>query len=86
MKLNIDSLADVRVTITAMLGRSSAPISEILKYAPGTIVPLDVKSDAPVPLLVNGVMIASGDLVATDDEHLALEIREVLTRDAPVAS
>lgn len=78
-QLNMETLADVRVTVTVMLGRATAPIGEVLKYAAGTIVPLDVSADAPAPLLVNGVAIATGEIVSTDDGCLAIEIRDVLT-------
>jgi flagellar motor switch protein FliN len=81
-KLNIESLADVRVTVTAMLGRTTAPIGEVLAYAPGTVVSLDVSSDAPVPLLVNGVVVATGDLVTMEDGALAILIQEILSEGA----
>lgn len=76
--LDIETLADVRVSLSVMLGRATALIGDVLRYAPGTVVPLEVAVDAPAPLLVNGVAIAMGDLVATEDGHLAFEIRELL--------
>ncbi len=79
MTLNMETLADVRVTITVMLGRATAPIAEVLKYMPGTVVPLDVPADAPAPLLVNGVAVATGELVSTEDGALAIEIHDVLS-------
>lgn len=77
--LSIETLAEVRVTVTAMLGRSTAPIGDVLKYAAGTVVPLDVPADAPVPILVNGVIVATGDLVADDGGSLAIQIQHVLS-------
>jgi flagellar motor switch protein FliN len=76
--LTLDTLADVRVTLTVMLGRATAPIADVLRYAAGTVVPLDVPAEAPAPLLVNGVAVATGDIVAMDDGYLAFEIRELL--------
>ncbi len=75
--LRLDHLADVRVSVTAMLGRATVLLGDVVSYGPGTVVPLDVAADAPVPLLVNGVAVASGDLVTLDDGSLALEIHEV---------
>jgi flagellar motor switch protein FliN/FliY len=80
--LELETLGDVRVAVTALLGRATASIADVLKFAPGTVVPLDVRADAPVPLLVNGVAIASGDLVATDDGSLAIEIDEIALPDS----
>jgi flagellar motor switch protein FliN len=75
------SLGDVRVAVTALVGRATASIDEVLGYAPGTIVRLDARADAPVPLLVNGIAVASGDIVATDDGGLAIEISEIMLPD-----
>jgi flagellar motor switch protein FliN/FliY len=77
--LSLDTLADVRVTITVMLGRASATIADVLRYAPGTVVPLEVAADAPAPLFVNGVAVATGEIVAADDGYLALHIKELLS-------
>jgi flagellar motor switch protein FliN len=77
-RLDLQSLAEVRVAVTALVGRATASIEEVLGYAPGTIVALDARADAPVPLLVNGIAIASGDIVATEDGNLAIEIGEIL--------
>jgi flagellar motor switch protein FliN len=82
-ELDLDTLAEVRVSLTVMLGRATALIGDVLRYAPGTIVPLDVAADSPAPLLVNGVAIAMGDLVATEDGYLAIEIRDLLDDRRP---
>ncbi|MBV8164295.1 MAG: FliM/FliN family flagellar motor switch protein [Candidatus Eremiobacteraeota bacterium] len=76
--LGLESLSDVQVTVTVLLGRATASIAELLSYAPGTIIPLDVRADAPVELFVNGVAIASGDLVSTEDGGLAVQIVELV--------
>lgn len=81
-RLSMEALGDIRVSVTALVGRATASIDEVLDYAPGTVVPLDARADAPVPLLVNGVAIASGDLVATDDGCLAIEINQIMLPDA----
>jgi len=80
--ISLDALGDVRVVVTALVGRTTASVGEVLNYAPGTIVPLDARTDAPVPLLVNGITIACGDLVAMDDGGLAVEIKQIVLPDA----
>ena len=81
--LDLDTLAEVRVSLTVMLGRATALIGDVLRYAPGTIVPLEVAADSPAPLLVNGVAIAMGDLVATEDGFLAVQITELIDERRP---
>ncbi len=52
----------------------------MLAFAEGTIVPLDVRADSPVDLLVNGVAVATGDIVELDDGTLAVEINQIRAR------
>ncbi len=82
-ELDLETLAEVRVSLTVMLGRATALIGDVLRYAPGTVIPLEVAVDAPAPLLVNGVAIATGDIVATEDGCLAFEIRDLLEDRGP---
>lgn len=73
----LETLAEVEVAVSARLGSAHLPLSSVLSFAAGTVVTLDCAPDAPATLLVNGVAIAVGDLVLTDDGSLAVEIREV---------
>ncbi len=77
-RLSVAALGSVEVTVTALLGSANARIADVLAYAPGSIISLDAKTDAPVGLLVNGVLVASGDIVLTDDGSLAIEIGAIL--------
>ena len=79
--LGVEALGDLRVAVTALVGRTTASIGEVLNYAPGTVVPLDAKAEAPVPLLVNGIAVATGDLVSLEDGGLAVQINEILQFD-----
>jgi len=79
--LGVEALGDLRVAVTALVGRTTASIGEVLNYAPGTVVPLDAKAEAPVPLLVNGIAVATGDLVSLEDGGLAVPINEILQFD-----
>lgn len=79
--LGVEALGELRVAVTALVGRATASIGEVLNYAPGTVVHLDTKAEAPVPLLVNGIAVATGDLVSLEDGGLAIEINEILRFD-----
>ncbi|MDQ6781434.1 MAG: FliM/FliN family flagellar motor C-terminal domain-containing protein [Candidatus Eremiobacteraeota bacterium] len=77
MALSLETIADVRVTIHALLGQTQATLREVMDFRPGTVVSLHTPLDATVPLLVNGVEVASGDIVTLPSGALALEIVEV---------
>ena len=78
MSLELESLGDVRVAVTVVVGRATASIAEVLGYAPGTVVSLDARPDAPVMLFVNGIAIATGELVTMEDGGLAVQIIELV--------
>jgi flagellar motor switch/type III secretory pathway protein FliN len=70
-------LGDVEVTISAQVGTARLPLASVIAFASGAVVPLDCAPDAPATLIVNGVPVASGDIVVDDDGRLAIEIREM---------
>jgi flagellar motor switch/type III secretory pathway protein FliN len=70
-------LGEVEVGITAQIGNARMPLASVLAMASGAVVPLDCAPDAPAMLIVNGVTVASGDIVVDDEGNLAIEIREL---------
>jgi flagellar motor switch protein FliN len=64
---NIDLLLDVKMPIAIELGRTEMPISEILSLGPGSVVELDKLAGEPVDLLVNGKIVARGEVVVVDE-------------------
>jgi flagellar motor switch protein FliN/FliY len=75
--LTLAALGDVEVSITVTLGRARSTVNDVLAFAEGTVVMLGARADAPVDLQVNGVTVASGDIVELADGALAVEIRDV---------
>ena len=84
-RLSLDALSSVALDVRVVLGRASVRVADVLEFAPGVVVPLDAAPDAPVALLVNGVAVADGDIVVTDDGSLAVEIATLLHPRAPNA-
>jgi len=80
---NIEMLFDVPLQISAELGRTSLPIKEILQLAPGSVVELDKLAGEPVDLLVNGKLIAKGEVVVTD-ENFGVRIIEIIGQEARI--
>ena len=76
-RISLDALGPVALEVRVILGRASVRVADVLGFAPGVVVPLDAAPDAPVALLVNGVAIAEGDLVVTEDGSLAVEIATI---------
>ncbi len=74
---SLETLGEIEVTVSARLGLARVPLATAAAFAQGSVVSLDCAADAPVTLLVNGVAIASGELVLTEDGFLAVEIGKV---------
>jgi flagellar motor switch protein FliN/FliY len=61
-------LADVQVELAVEIGRVKLPLRELLSLAPGAVLELDRAADAPVDVLVNGCLVARGEVVVIDGE------------------
>lgn len=65
---SLSLLRDVEMSVTAELGRSKMTVGELLSLAPGSIIELDRAAGSPIDLLVNGTLIARGEVVVVDEE------------------
>jgi len=81
MRRGLDLLRDVSMEVTAQIGSTRMTISELLSLAEGEVVELDRAAGAPADLLVNGHLIARGEVVVID-ENFALRITEIISDDA----
>ena len=84
-RISLDMLGPVALDVRVVLGRTSVRVADVMAFAPGVVVPLDTSPQAPVALLVNGVAIAEGDIVVTDDGSLAVEIATITLTREPLA-
>lgn len=64
---DIDMIMDIPVGVTVELGRARISIRELLSIAPGSVVELDSMAGTPLNMLVNGCLIARGEVVVVDD-------------------
>ena len=76
-KENIDLIMDVPLEVTVELGRTSKSISEILDFAPGTIIELNRIAGEPIDVLVNGKFVAKGEVVVIE-ESFGVRITEIV--------
>ncbi len=74
---SLNLILDVPLEITVELGRTNKAIKEILEISPGTIVELDKMAGEPVDILVNGKLIAKGEVVVID-ENFGVRITEII--------
>lgn len=75
---NIGLLMDVPLQITVELGRTRKLIREILELAPGSVVELDKLAGESVDVLVNGKLIAKGEVVVID-ENFGVRITDIIS-------
>ena len=66
--VGIDRLSGVELTVTVELGRATMKVRDLLRLGEGSVLELDRTADAPVDILVNGRVIASGEVVVVGDE------------------
>ena len=76
-KENIDLIMDVPLEVTVELGRTTKSISEILDFAPGTIIELNRIAGEPIDILVNGKFVAKGEVVVIE-ESFGVRITEIV--------
>ena len=76
---NLDLLLDVGLKITVELGRAQLKFRDVLNLSQGSVVELQRQTSEPVDILVNGALLASGEVVVVDD-HFAVRITKLLNR------
>jgi flagellar motor switch protein FliN/FliY len=74
---NLKLLMDVPLNVTVEIGQTSKKVKEILDFTQGTIIELERQAGAPVDVIVNGNLVAKGDVVVIDD-NFAVRITEII--------
>jgi len=67
--IGMASLMDVPVRVTVEVGRTRIPLSELVELAPGSLVVLDREAHEPADILVNGKIVARGEVVTMDGNY-----------------
>lgn len=74
---NLKLLMNVPLNVTVEIGSCIKKVKEILEFTQGTIIELERQAGAPVDIIVNGNLIAKGDVVVIDD-NFAVRITEII--------
>lgn len=67
-KVDLDVLLDIPVTLQLEIGRAKVSIRSLLSYTQGSVVEMDRLAGEPLDLLVNGTLIAHGEVVVINDK------------------
>jgi flagellar motor switch protein FliN/FliY len=74
---NLKLLMNVPLNVTVEIGSARKKVKDILDFTQGTIIELERQAGAPVDVIVNGNLIAKGDVVVIDD-NFAVRITEIV--------
>lgn len=75
---DISMVLDVPVQVTIELGRKRMPIKQVLRLAQGSVVELDARAGDPMDVLVNGYLIARGEVVVVN-EKFGIRLTDIVT-------
>src|SRR4051812_36016828 len=75
---DIQLVLDIPVQLTVELGRTKIPIRHILQLAQGSVIELDALAGEPMDVLVNGFLIAQGEVVVVNDKF-GIRLTDIVT-------
>ncbi len=74
----LDMILDIPVQITVELGRTKITIKNLLQLAHGSVVELEAMAGEPMDVLVNGTLIAQGEVVVVNDKF-GIRLTDIIT-------
>lgn len=78
MMKELDMILDIPVQLTVELGRTKITIKNLLQLAHGSVVELDALAGEPMDVLVNGTLIAQGEVVVVNDKF-GIRLTDIIT-------
>jgi flagellar motor switch protein FliN len=75
---DISMVLDIPVQLTVELGRTRVPIKQVLQLAQGSVVELETLAGEPMDVLVNGYLIAQGEVVVVGDKF-GIRLTDIVT-------
>ena len=77
---DLEALFDVPVKVSAVLGRATMDVGELLKLGPGAVLELDRKVGEAIDIYVNNRLVARGEVVLVEDK-LGVTMTEIIKAD-----
>ena len=81
----MEAMYEIPVKITAIIGTATMPVNQLLKLGRGAVVELDRKLGEAVDIYANNRLIARGEVLVVDDNHIGVTMTEILS-SSPAAS
>jgi flagellar motor switch protein FliN/FliY len=78
---DLEAVYDIPVTVSAVLGRTTIQVSQLLKLGRGAVVELDRKLGEAIDVYVNNRLVARGEVVMVDDTRLGITMTEIVKAD-----
>ena len=66
---DFDFVMDIPVNLTVELGKTRIAINDLLKLSPGSVLELDGYAGSPLNILINGCLIATGEVVVVNEKY-----------------
>ncbi len=78
---DLEAVYDIPVTVSAVLGKATMQVSQLLKLGRGAVVELDRKLGEAIDIYVNNRLVARGEVVMVDDNRLGVTMTEIVKSD-----
>ena len=75
--ITLEAVYDVPVQISVVLGKTSMPVSNLLKLGRGAVIELDRKVGEPIDIFVNNRLVARGEVVVVED-RIGITMTEII--------
>lgn len=75
---DLEMIMDIPVKLTVELGRTKLTIKQLLELAQGSVIELEGLAGEPMDILINGYLVAQGEVVVIDDKY-GIRITEIIT-------
>jgi flagellar motor switch protein FliN/FliY len=66
---NVEAILRIPVTMQVVLGSATIPVANLMKLGRGAVVPLDHRVGEPVDVVVNGRIVARGEVVVVEEDN-----------------
>lgn len=80
---DLEAIYDIPVTVSAVLGKATMQVSQLLKLGRGAVVELDRKLGEAIDIYVNNRLVARGEVVLVDEDRLGITMTEIVKSDRP---
>ncbi len=78
---DMEAMYEIPVTVSAVLGRATIQVNQLLRLGRGAVVELDRKLGEPIDIFVNNRLVARGEVVMVDDNRLGVTMTEIVKSD-----